>query len=167
MQHDAATDPDHGGGADGAEQFQEDGHAANEAASQRPAHAAKRRAAIACCQRQTDVVGLHDHATTPYTATVIPIATSANTSDCVRRLPAGSAANVIAMISAERMKSVLMALATLFVLQALRIQCDRAELGFVLMGMMGQDGFEHFFHPFIAEVGAAKHQQRRDHRRQK
>ena len=51
-------------------------------------------------------------ATTPYTATVIPIPTTANTVACIRKLPAGKAASVIAMISAERMKSVLIALAT-------------------------------------------------------
>jgi hypothetical protein len=51
-------------------------------------------------------------ATAPYTAAVMPIPTSASTTACVTKPPAGSAASVIAMISAERMKSVLMALAT-------------------------------------------------------
>jgi hypothetical protein len=43
---------------------------------------------------------------------VIPIPTIANTSPWTKMLLSGTAAKVIAMISADRMKSVFMALAT-------------------------------------------------------
>jgi hypothetical protein len=83
-------------------------------------------------------------ATTPYTTTVIPNPTSASTRACVTKLPAGTAASVIVMISAERMQPVLMALATFSSLHRHRIQRDSAELRFMLMCTMWHDGFEHF-----------------------
>ena len=105
-------------------------------------------------------------ATTPYTATVIPIATSASTNDC-RQQAAGGKCRQCDRHDFRREDEVgLDGACDLLVFQGLRIQRDRAKLGFVLLGMMGQHGFEQFFHPFITEVGAAKHQQRRDHRGQ-
>ena len=121
-------------------------------------HAAKAEAPSCLASARPTSSAFTISATTPYTAAVIPIPTSASTSDCIHRLPAGSAPSVIAMISAERMKSVLMALATFSSSTVWALQRDRAELGFMLMGMMRQNGLEHFLHPFVAEVGAAEHQ---------
>jgi hypothetical protein len=68
------------------------------------------------------------------------------------------------MISAERTKSVLMALGDLLVLYRRRIQCDRTELRFMPMCAMWHDGLEHLFYAFVAEISAANHQERRDRR---
>ncbi len=62
------------------------------------------------------------------------------------KLPAGSAASAIAMISAERMRVGLNGACDLLVLHRLRIQRDRAEQRFMLMCTMRHEGFEHFFH---------------------
>ena len=80
-------------------------------------------------------------------------------------LPLGTDASVIAMISAERMKSVLMALATFSILERLRLQRYRAQLSFMRMCLMWHDGFEDLFRPLVAEVGTAEHEKRRDHPR--
>ena len=51
----------------------------------------------------------------------MPMPTSASTAARVQKPPAGMAASVIAMISADRMKSVRIALATFCVLERLRV----------------------------------------------
>ena len=69
------------------------------------------------------------------------------------------------MISAERMKSVLMAPAT-FSSSRSRRSGHRTELGLVRVRVVRHDGVEDFFDAFVAEIGAAKHQQRDDGARQ-
>jgi hypothetical protein len=112
MQDDAAADPEHGGCAEDAEECQEGGHTANKHASERAARTGDGRSAVVLCKSQAEIVGFDDQSYHAYTAAVIPSATTANTAACIEMLPTGTAASVIAMISAERMKSVLMALPT-------------------------------------------------------
>jgi hypothetical protein len=52
------------------------------------------------------------------------------------------------------------------VLDRLRVQGDRSELGLMPMCTVRHDGLEHLLHPFVAEIGAAQHQQRRNRPRQ-
>ena len=53
MHNDAAANPDHGGRADGAEKCQEDRHAENEGASERPAQTANGRSVVSFFARAT------------------------------------------------------------------------------------------------------------------
>ena len=55
MQDDAAANPDHGGGADGAENCQEYGHPAHEGASDPPAHTGKNRGTVVAGKGQTEI----------------------------------------------------------------------------------------------------------------
>src|SRR4029077_3697757 len=46
-------------------------------------------------------------------------------------------------------------------------QRHRVWLAFVGVRLTADDGFEDLFRPFVAEVGTAKHEKRRDHPREK
>ncbi len=88
--------------------------------------------------------------------------TTASTTAWIQNEPVGTLASVIAMISAERMKSVLMAPLHLLVLEALRVCVGGADGGLVLVRPMGPQRLEHLLGALVAEIGAADHQQRRD-----
>ena len=93
----------------------------------------------------------------------MPTPTTASTTRLQSRSRrSGTAASVIAMISADRMKSVLMAPATFCVLERLRVQRQRADLRLVGVGIDAGRRLEDLLGALVAEVGAADHQQRRD-----
>jgi len=70
------------------------------------------------------------------------------------------------MISAERMKSVLIAPATFLVLERLRIEAGRLDLLLMLMRGMREDEFVEFLRTLVAEIEPTEHEERDDHLRQ-
>ena len=114
-------------------------------------------------QRHAGIVGLHDQRDHAIDRDGDPDSDNRQHErlgpECSR---AGTAASVIAMISADRMKSVLIALATFSSSSVCGFNATVPSCGFMRVRMMRHDGFEHLFHALVAEIGAAEHQQRRD-----
>src|SRR5258707_11570035 len=93
----------------------------------------------------------------------MPIPTIANTNACIQKLALGTADKVIAMISAERMKSVLTALSTFSssnVWAFIATVPTPASWSRTLWGAMG---LQNLFGSFVAEIDTAQHEKRCEH----
>ena len=166
VQDDATADPDHGGGADRAEKYQEDGHAPDEGMSQTAADTAHGRGIVVLRQRHTGVVGLHDQRYHAIHRDGDPDCDNRQHNGLLQEAPSGQRRQCNRHDLRREDEIGLDGARDLLVLERLRLQRHRAELGLMLVCMMGHDGFVQFFNAFVAEIGPAKHQKRGDCRGQ-